>query len=58
MCARRERAVGWLWAYPHLVILRARHLDDVAVIIDELRLLTLDKLLVKLSEHLRGEGQR
>ena len=44
-------------AHAVVLVLRARHLDDVAVVVDELGLLALDELLVELDEHLvRGIG--
>ena len=39
-------------AHAVVLVLRARHLDDVAVVVDELGLLALDELLVELDEHL------
>ena len=44
-------------AHAVVLVLRARHLDDVAVVVDELGLLALDELLVELDELLvRGIG--
>ena len=39
-------------AHAVVLVLRARHLDDVAVVVDELGLLALYELLVELDEHL------